>query len=94
MFEKRFITTICSVAFPIILLASGATAQRARKPATPAMSGAALAEAGRCSEAVPLLKKELPRIANPDLKRSAGLAGVRCARRSANPMTRSISSGR
>src|SRR5262249_45758218 len=79
MFEKRFITTICSVALPIILLASGATAQRSRKPATPAMSGAALAQAGRCREAVPLLKKELPRIANPDLKRSAGLAGVRCA---------------
>jgi tetratricopeptide (TPR) repeat protein len=79
MFEKNLVKTIGLVALPMILLASGAAAQRARKPATPAMSGAALAEAGRCSEAVPLLKKELPRIANPDLKRSAGLAGVRCA---------------
>src|SRR5262249_20295009 len=73
---KSLVTTICSVALPMILLASNAAAQRARKPG---MSGAALAEAGRCREAIPLLKKELPLISNPDLKRSAGLAGVRCA---------------
>src|SRR5215475_620176 len=76
MFGKNLVKTICSVALPIILLASAATAQRARKPA---MSGAALAEAGRCREAIAPLKKELPLITNPDLKRSAGLAGVRCA---------------
>src|SRR5215475_14738032 len=76
MLEKNLVKTICSVALPIILLASGATAQRARKPA---MSGEALARAGRCREAVPTLKKELPLITNPELKRSAGLAGVRCA---------------
>src|SRR5215468_3733956 len=76
MFEKTFVTTICSVALPIILLVSDVAAQRTGKT-TP--SGAALAEAGRCSEAIPLLKKELPRITDPDLKRSAGLAGVRCA---------------
>jgi tetratricopeptide (TPR) repeat protein len=79
MFEKSLVTTICSVALSMILLAPGATAQRTRKPATPAISGAALAEAGRCREAIPLLKKELPLISNSDLKRSAGLAGVRCA---------------
>jgi len=76
MFKMNLVKTICSVALPIILLASGVTAQRTRKPA---MSGAALAEAGRCREAIPLLKKELPLFKNPDLKRSAGLAGVRCA---------------
>ena len=76
MFEKNLIKAICSVALPIILLASGTTAQPARRPA---MSGAALAEAGRCHEAVPRLKKELSLIGNADLKRSAGLAGVRCA---------------
>lgn len=72
----RFVKTICSVALPIILLASGATAQRARKPA---MNGAALAEAGRCHEAIPQLKKELPLIRKTEIKRAAGLAGVRCA---------------
>jgi len=76
MFEKKLVKTICSVALPIILLASAATAQRAHKPA---VSGAALARAGRCREAIPPLKKELPLITNSDLKRSAGLAGVRCA---------------
>jgi len=76
MFEKTFVTTICSITLPIILLVSDVAAQRTGKT-TP--SGAALAEAGRCSEAIPLLKKELPRITDPDLKRSAGLAGVRCA---------------
>lgn len=74
MFEKSFVTTICSVALLMILLASGATAQRKA-----ALSGAALAEAGRCREAIPLLKKELSQIANPEHKRAAGLAGVRCA---------------
>jgi tetratricopeptide (TPR) repeat protein len=71
-----FFKKILLVASPIILLASGATAQPARGPS---MSGAALAEAGRCYEAVPRLKKELSLIRNADLKRSAGLAGVRCA---------------
>jgi tetratricopeptide (TPR) repeat protein len=76
MFEKNLVKIISSVALPIILLASGATAQPARKPE---MSGAALAEAGRCHEAVPRLKKELSLIRNAATKRSAGLAGVRCA---------------
>jgi tetratricopeptide (TPR) repeat protein len=78
MVEKNLVKTICSAALPIILLAAVAvaTAQRARKPAT---NGEALARAGRCREAIPSLKKELPLITNADLKRSAGLAGVRCA---------------
>jgi hypothetical protein len=76
MVEKRFIKIIFSVALPMILLASDAVAQRASKPA---LSGAELAQSGRCREAIPMLKKEFPRIANPELKRSAGLAGVRCA---------------
>jgi len=76
MLGKSLVTTICSIALPMILLASDTAAQRPRNPAP---SGVALAEAGRCREAVPLLKKELPQITNPDRKRAAGLAGVRCA---------------
>jgi tetratricopeptide (TPR) repeat protein len=76
MFGKGLVTTLCSVALPMILLSSDATAQRPRNTAA---GGVALAEAGRCREAIPLLKKELPQITNPDRKRSAGLAGVRCA---------------
>jgi tetratricopeptide (TPR) repeat protein len=60
----------------LILTASIASAQRARKPAP---GGEALAEAGQCREAIPRLKKELPLITSRDRKRAAGLAGVRCA---------------
>jgi tetratricopeptide (TPR) repeat protein len=74
MFEKSFITTICAVALLMILLISHASAQRKA-----AQSGVALAEAGHCREAIPLLNKELAQIANPEHKRAAGLAGVRCA---------------
>ncbi len=76
MHKKGRITTIGSIVFFITLLAPSATAQQTRKP-TP--SGTALAEAGRCREAIPQLKKELPQVTNPDRKRAAGLAGVRCA---------------
>ena len=38
-----------------------------------------LAKTGHCKEALPLLKKNAERIANKDLKRDVGFAGVRCA---------------
>ena len=38
-----------------------------------------LAKAGRCSEAVPLLKKAISQTSDREFHRSAGLAGVRCA---------------
>jgi tetratricopeptide (TPR) repeat protein len=76
MHKKGRITTVGSIVFFISMLAPSATAQQTRKP-TP--SGTALAEAGRCREAIPQLKKELPQVTNPDRKRAAGLAGVRCA---------------
>ena len=38
-----------------------------------------LAKAGRCAEAIPLLKKAIAQSSDKDLKRNAGLAGVRCA---------------
>jgi len=74
--RKNCVITISSVVCLIALLASGFAAQQPRKPAP---SGTALAEAGRCREAVPQLKRELPQTTNPDRKRAAGLAGVHCA---------------
>lgn len=38
-----------------------------------------LAETGHCREALPQLKKSLPLIQESDLKRRAGIAGVRCS---------------
>jgi len=47
----------------------------------------ALAENGHCAEALPPLKRNLPRIADKDLKRKAGLDGVHCAMTLNQPTT-------
>jgi tetratricopeptide (TPR) repeat protein len=38
-----------------------------------------MAKSGRCGEAVPLLKRAIPQSSDKEFRRSAGLAGVRCA---------------
>lgn len=48
-------------------------------PQTSAHRAIQLAESGHCKEAIPLLKKALSQTTDKDLKRSAGLDGVRCA---------------
>lgn len=55
-----------------VLLLAAPDASAARK-------GVGLAESGRCAEALPLLVKSVRRLADKDLKRAAGFAGVRCA---------------
>jgi tetratricopeptide (TPR) repeat protein len=67
----------------VFLLATG-DAQVSSKAASPSASGlaekgASLAENGHCSEALPLLKKSIPQIADRDLKKRAGLDGLHCA---------------
>ncbi len=66
---------------PVEAIASFQHALKLRPTMIPARQylAAALAEAGDCAQGVPMLKKEMPRIANPELKRTAGLAAVRCA---------------
>lgn len=41
--------------------------------------GIALGETGQCAEALPYLKKDLSRVGDRELRRTVGLAGVRCA---------------
>src|SRR5258708_31218869 len=70
--------------FLIALLAPGAKAKVAKKPATAGDSsaaerGAKLAESGHCADAMPLLKRSFPQTANKDLKIRIGFDGVRCA---------------
>jgi tetratricopeptide (TPR) repeat protein len=66
------------------LLFAGAhgVSQTASKPApdasSVAMKATVLAEEGHCDAALPGLEKSL-RVADPELKRKVGLAGVRCA---------------
>jgi tetratricopeptide (TPR) repeat protein len=41
--------------------------------------GASLAESGHCQESMPLLRKDAPHIADPQLKRTAEADGLKCA---------------
>jgi tetratricopeptide (TPR) repeat protein len=41
--------------------------------------GAVLGETGQCVEALSYLRKDLPRVPDRELKRTSGLAGVKCA---------------
>ncbi|HKI26843.1 MAG TPA: tetratricopeptide repeat protein [Candidatus Sulfotelmatobacter sp.] len=69
-----------------ILLAATAfsLAQTAKKPPAPsgkeiAERGASLAEGGRCSDAMPLLKKAIHQTLERELKKRVGLDGIHCA---------------
>ena len=46
---------------------------------SPAERAVSLAQSGHCKEALPLLKQATSHVADKDLKRSVGFAGVRCA---------------
>lgn len=68
----------------VLLALTGAYAQSQRKAAAarPQASGQEalkLAETGHCPEALPLLKRLQPQIADKDQKRRAGIDAVRCA---------------
>jgi tetratricopeptide (TPR) repeat protein len=75
-----------SVCISLVLLSSLSYAQTSGPKsstgakATPSVQHALeLAKEGRCGEALPLLKKAIPQASDKDFRRSAGLAGVRCA---------------
>lgn len=48
-------------------------------PAAVSTRGLELAKSGRCSEAIPLLKRAITESSDNELRRNAGFAGVRCA---------------
>ena len=48
-------------------------------PSAAAEHAVSLAAAGRCTEAIPALRKAVRNVTDSDLKKRAGLAGVRCA---------------
>jgi tetratricopeptide (TPR) repeat protein len=67
----------------LILLVTSSLAQTA-KPSSPELSASAqkginLAKSGHCAEALAILKKSGPRVADKGVKLQAGLATVRCA---------------
>jgi tetratricopeptide (TPR) repeat protein len=70
----------------LLLLAGGSAAQAPSKnPAGPAPAassserGVSLAETGHCTEALPLLRKSIHQVTDPDLKKRIGLLGLNCA---------------
>jgi tetratricopeptide (TPR) repeat protein len=69
-----------------VLLAGGSGAQSPSKnsigPAPAASSSqraVSLAETGHCTEALPLLRKSIHQVTDPDLKKRIGLLGLNCA---------------
>src|SRR5216683_2498700 len=67
-----------------VLLSGSAPAQTTKPRPTGTLSSSArqglnLAQGGHCEQALPLLKKATPQLADKDLKRQVGFAGVRCA---------------
>jgi len=72
--------------FPWLIILSSAFsfAQTAKKPpledsVARAKKGIDLGESGHCAEALPALKRSLPRISDSETKRKIGLTGVHCA---------------
>ena len=83
MSNNRWFSLSCAL---LLLLSSLLFAQTSQsKPSASVTSGQSaqhamdLAKAGRCGEAVPLLRKAIPQSSDKEFRRSAGLAGVRCA---------------
>jgi len=78
MFRSLIPVPLCSFLF--LTWASGQSVGQTKPPDESSSAQAAIkvAQAGRCQEAVPGLKKA-SRLTDKDLRRSAGFAGVRCA---------------
>lgn len=83
MSKNQLPSLVCVLLVLLFAVSSAETAKS--KSSTNAQSGSAgqhaldLAKAGRCGEAVPLLKKAITQSGDRDFRRNAGLAGVRCA---------------
>ncbi len=79
---KPFLVVLGCIFFasPVVLAQSPKpTATAPSNTASSAERGVKLAEAGRCAEALPLLKHGSATGAGPELRRSIGMAGVKCA---------------
>jgi tetratricopeptide (TPR) repeat protein len=80
MLTNRFSSLGCSLLVALSpLLYSQTSAPSAPKPGSSAQHALELAKEGHCPTAIPLLKKAIPQSSDKDFRRSAGLAGVRCA---------------
>ena len=82
MFNNHFfwVSSVLCV-FLCSISSAQTTSSKSPSDAKPSASAHALdlAKAGRCGEALPLLKRAIPQSSDKDFRRSAGLAGLRCA---------------
>jgi len=82
MFRPRHTVLLCTLLVGSAATLSVAQAPKKSSSANPASSAeraVSLAQSGHCKEALPLLQQARPHLADKDLKRSVGFAGVRCA---------------
>src|SRR5882672_1569985 len=85
--EYSFCALFLSCTLATVTVGSAQTSPRQASPAVGAEADRAmkLAEEGRCSEALPLLRKSIRQTANRDLKKRVGLYGLRCAMTHSTP---------
>lgn len=78
MFRSCFIGSIFLLGIPLLY-----AAQESKSPANSAVAtanrGVSLANSGHCSDALPVLKRTMGQAIGPELKKKAGLSGLRCA---------------
>src|SRR5258708_24685156 len=84
IFMRKYPFLVQILLFPLVLSIPQSVAQSSKRAApsdlsSPVARALHLADSGKCKEAIPLLKRALPQTSDKDLKRSAGLDGVRCA---------------
>jgi tetratricopeptide (TPR) repeat protein len=84
IFMRKFPFLVQILLFPLVLSIPQSVAQGSKRAApsdlsSPVARALHLAASGKCKEAIPMLKRALPQTSDKDLKRSAGLDGVRCA---------------
>src|ERR1700758_4203288 len=76
-YRVLFSSLLCGLLSPLSFAQAGKVTP-APDPSASLKRGVDLAKLGRCSEALPLLKKAYPQVSDKSAKRDAGLAGVRC----------------
>lgn len=80
MSANQFLRLSCVLLIFLPPLSSAqASRSSARKLVPPGQHAFELAKEGHCAAAVPLLRKAISQSSDKDFRRSAGLAGVRCA---------------
>src|SRR5260370_33621055 len=81
IFMRKFPFLVQIALFPLVLSIPQSVAQTANQAATfdlssPVARALHLADSGRCKEAIPLVKRAIPRTSDKGLYRSSGLHGA------------------